>query len=522
MLSLRTRKGLTGLAFAIPFGLMSMTALPALAQETLVVDATFQLKTADPARAFEPTASLVLHPVYETLVTFDGSDVTQVVPLLASVPEISEDFKTFTFTLTPGATFSDGSPVEVPDVVFSLERARDLKGSPSYLMNGVSVAAGEAEGTIVLTTEEPDPALPFKLTNLALGILNAEVLQENGGTATPEDGAETYLSGTSIGSGPYTLTKFDTSSEVILTANENYWGEVPVFDRIVVRNVNSNAQQMNVARGASQIALALRPDQVTSIADSVNVISVPAADMGFLFLNGNPEISKLSTNADLREAIRYGIDYTGIIDFIGEGAVQPAGIIPTMIEGSLPLDGVPVQDLDRAKAALDRSGITDPTLTLSYAADIAKYGIAFADIAAKIQSDLAEIGISVELNPESVQANLDNYRGGTLEMSVQWWGGTPHPSNSLPFTSGQLVGLRAGWAEGGSPELEELAAKAEVAADAETRIALYQEWQTVLNEVGPFIPLFQPPVTLVGSTTIEPLEYNPMWTVDLGDVRLAD
>ena len=97
MLSLRTRKGLTGLAFAIPFGLMSMTALPALAQETLVVDATFQLKTADPARAFEPTASLVLHPVYETLVTFDGSDVTQVVPLLASVPEISEDFKTFTF-----------------------------------------------------------------------------------------------------------------------------------------------------------------------------------------------------------------------------------------------------------------------------------------------------------------------------------------------------------------------------------------------------------------------------------------
>ena len=223
-----------------------------------------------------------------------------------------------------------------------------------------------------------------------------------------------------------------------------------------------------------------------------------------------------------REAIRYGIDYTGIIDFIGEGAVQPAGIIPTMIEGSLPLDGVPVQDLDRAKAALDRSGITDPTLTLSYAADIAKYGIAFADIAAKIQSDLAEIGISVELNPESVQANLDNYRGGTLEMSVQWWGGTPHPSNSLPFTSGQLVGLRAGWAEGGSPELEELAAKAEVAADAETRIALYQEWQTVLNEVGPFIPLFQPPVTLVGSTTIEPLEYNPMWTVDLGDVRLAD
>lgn len=515
----RSLKARSRLALAIPLGLFALAAQPALAQDTLVVDANFQLKTADPARAFEPTASLVLHPVYETLVTFEGSDVTRVVPLLANVPEISEDVKTFTFTLNPEATFADGTPVEVSDVVFSLERARDLKGSPSYLMRGVSVAAGEAEGTVVLTTEAPDPALPFKLTNLALSILDAETLQANGGTATPEDGAERFLAENSIGSGPYTLTKFDTSSEVILDANENYWGAAPAYDRIVVRNVNSNAQQMNVARGASQIALNLRPDQVGSIADKVTVISGPAADMGFLFMNGNPEVSELSVNPDLREAVRYGIDYPGIIDFIGEGAVQPAGIIPTMIEGSLPTDAVPTRDVERAKAALERSGLETPVLTISYAADLAKYGIAFADIAAKIQSDLAEVGITVELNPESVQANLDNYRGGTLEMSVQWWGGTPHPSNSLPFTSGKLVGLRAGWAEGGSPELEDLASKAQVASEAEERLALYREWQSKLNEVGPFIPLFQPPVTLVGSTEIEPLEYNPMWTVDLSDVR---
>ncbi|WP_226782840.1 ABC transporter substrate-binding protein [Oceaniglobus trochenteri] len=521
MLSIRSRGPISRTALALPLGLLALAAAPAAAQDTLVVDANFQLKTADPARAFEPTASLVLHPVYETLVTFEGSDVTQVVPLLANVPEISQDVKTFTFTLNDGATFSDGSPVEVSDVVFSLERARDLKGSPSYLMRGVSVAAGDAPGTIVLTTEAPDPALPFKLTNLALSILNADVLKENGGTATPEDGAERFLSETSVGSGPYVLTKFDTSSEVILESNGAYWGDAPVYDRIVVRNVNSNAQQMNVARGASQVALNLRPDQVGSIEDRVNVFSGPAADMGFMFLNGNPEVSELSTNADLREAVRYGIDYQGIIDFIGEGAVQPAGIIPTMIEGSLPTDQRPTRDVERAKAALGRSGLNNPTLTISYAADLAKYGIAFADIAAKVQADLAEIGINVELNPESVQANLDNYRGGTLEMSVQWWGGTPHPSNSLPFTSGKLVGLRAGWAEGGSPELEELASKAEVASVADERIALYREWQTKLNEVGPFIPLFQPPVTLVGTKDIEPLEYNPMWTVDLSDVRPA-
>ena len=511
------------LTLALPVGLLAAVAQPiaGVAQETLVVDANFQLKTADPARAFEPTASLVLHPVYETLVTFEGSDVTKVVPLLASVPEISDDVSRFTFTLNPDATFSDGSPVEVSDVVFSLERARDLRGSPSYLMNGVTVAAGDAEGEVVLTTEEPDPALPFKLTNLALSVLNADVLRENGGTATPEDGAERYLSENSVGSGPYVLAKFDTSSEVILEPNENYWGGTPEYDRIVARNVESSAQQMNVARGASQIALNLRPDQVGSIADRVNVIAEPAADMGFVFLNANPEVSEISSNPDFREAVRYGIDYDAIIEFIGDGAIQPGGIIPTMIEGALPAEMAAERDVERAKAALERSGIENPTVTISYPSDLAKYGISFADIAAMVQADLAEIGIDVQLDPQSVQANLDNYRGGTLEMSVQWWGGTPHPSNSLPFTSGQLVGLRAGWPEGGSPELEALAADARIATDPEERVALYQDWQTMLGEVGPFIPLFQPPVTLVSSKELEPLSFNPMWTVDLGDVGKA-
>jgi hypothetical protein len=46
------------------------------AQETLIVDTVFQLKTADPARSFEPTASLWLHAVYENLLTFADGDTT--------------------------------------------------------------------------------------------------------------------------------------------------------------------------------------------------------------------------------------------------------------------------------------------------------------------------------------------------------------------------------------------------------------------------------------------------------------
>ena len=505
-----------GFAAVAAFGPAVATAQDA---STLVVDTNFQLKTADPARQFEPTASLVLHPVYETLVTFDGADLTEVVPSLADVPEVSEDAKTFTFTLNPDATFSDGSPVEVKDVVWTLERVRDLQGSPSFLMAGVTIAPGQAEGDVVLTTEEADPGLPYKLTNPSLGILNSDVLTENGGTADPEDGAESFLAGTSVGSGPYVLEKFDIASEVILAPNENYWGEAPEFDRIVVRNVESSAQQMNVARGASQIALDLRPDQIADISDSVDAVTAAGADVSFLFVNANPEISEVSANEDFREAVRYGIDYDGVLSIAGEGATRPGSVIPSMFGGALDASKAPSRDVERAKAALERSGVESPTVSIGYASDLAKHGIAFADIAAKLQADLAEVGIDVVLDPAPVQTNSERYRDGVLQMGIAWWGPDfPDPSNYLLFEPGKLVGLRAGWAEGSAPEVTEIGAEAAVSTDQAARASLYEDWQMKMNEVSPFIGLFQPATSLVSSPDLAPLAYNPMWTVDLADV----
>ena len=69
----------------------------------MVVDTGFQLKTADPAREFEPTANLFLHAIYQNLVTFSGGDLTTLVPSLSSLPAVSANSKTFTFELDPKA-----------------------------------------------------------------------------------------------------------------------------------------------------------------------------------------------------------------------------------------------------------------------------------------------------------------------------------------------------------------------------------------------------------------------------------
>jgi peptide/nickel transport system substrate-binding protein len=518
-----TLKWLRVSALAVALG---STGAAAWSLDSLIVDTMFVLKTADPPRSYEPTGSLFMNAVYETLVTYENGDLSQIVPGLSELPTVSEDGTVFTFKLREGTTFSDGSPVTAEDVVFSMRRLLAVKGPASRFIAGTTVDFGANPGEVVMTTAAPDPAFVAKLTYPAFAITNADVVRANGGTdaedAATTDTADVFLATASAGSGPYVLASFDLVSEIVLERNENYYGEPAPFERIVIRNVANNAQRMNVSRGVSHIALDIRPDQIDTLGDDVNVLSTPGSDIAFVFLNRNPEVSEVAVNPDFTEAVRYGIDYAGMLDFIGPGVGRPGGIVPSIITGSVPSSEAVVRDVERAKAAMARSGFENPSIELAYASDFEKHGISFGDLGAKIQADLAEIGISVELVPQPVATNLDVYRAGTLQMSIQWWGPAyPDPNYYAFFNPGELVGLRAGWPAGSEPELEAMAAEVAAVIDPAARPALYQEWQRKLMEVGPFIQLFQPPFTMVSSKLVENVEYMPAWTVDLGAVRPA-
>ena len=68
-------------------------------RSTLIVETSFNLKTSDPGRMFEPTGLLVDRAIYDTLLTFENGDMTKPVPDLASSYTASTDAKTFTFKL---------------------------------------------------------------------------------------------------------------------------------------------------------------------------------------------------------------------------------------------------------------------------------------------------------------------------------------------------------------------------------------------------------------------------------------
>ncbi len=489
------------------------------ASNTLVVDKSFDLKTADPQRQYEPTGGIVDRALYDTLLSFKGADVAHPQPSVATRYTVSKDAKTYTFTLRKNVKFSDGTPLTSKDVVFSYRRLVNLKGNPSFLLGGITTTA-KGPYTVVLKSATPNPAIPVLVANTSLGIVNSKVVKAHGGTdaanADKTDKAESFLNSQSAGSGPYMLKSYSTTTQVVMAQNPSYWGaKKPKFASVVLRNVNSAAQLLNVQRGTNEISLDLSPDQAKGLAKGLKVERTPSANVWFLFANANAKVSETSSNPHIQNAIRYALDYNGYVRLAGSGAKRAAGVVPSMFLGALESSAV-ATNLDKAKAEVTASGIENPKVKLEFPSDITSNGLSFGVMAQKVKSDLNAVGLDVELAGSPVATSLNTYRDGTEELGLWYWGPDyPDPNDYLVFLPGQTVGLRAGWAAGAIPALEALGKKAGSTAAPATRAKLYKQIQTQLNAKGPFYPLVQPGQVVASSGNLTGTTFNVVYWIDV-------
>lgn len=485
---------------------------------TLVIDTAFSIETGDPGHTYDPTGNMVAKAIYDPLVDFEGSDVSEPVPGLASW-EQNDEATEFTFTLEDGRVFSDGAPVTADDVIFTIQRVQGMTDAkPNFLLAGISVEKVD-DATVTFTTEEPMLQLPAILANPALGIVNSKVVSDNGGTTDGNDSAQDYLNGASAGSGPYVLETLDLSSQVVLTKNPEYNGRAKAgYDRVVIRNVTESATQaINLQGGDTMIAMDLNGDQVTGLGDGVQVDSVPSGQTLFLLLNQSEDIAGDLANVKIAEAIRYGLDYDALLELAGEGSVQATGVIPPGFEGALP-EGI-TRDLERAEAALEESGYDGQTLRLQFPNDYPVGGVAFTPVAERIQAQLKEIGLEIELAPAPFATELDAYVNGTEAFGLWFWGPDYADSaNFLPFGPGLKVGLRAGWEAEADPGIAELAATAVSATDPDQREQDFTAFAEAMQEAGPFVPLIVPARNIASATSVDGAVYNSLWDLAIGDL----
>ena len=502
------------IACFVVLSLLTITACssgrPTTTNRILVVDKSFDLKTADPHRDLSVTGGIVAKALYSTLMTFDGGDEAAPVPSLATSYSTSEDATRFTFKIRSGVVFSDGSPLTSADVVFSLDRIARLKSSASSLLTGVIASAPDAF-TVVLESKEPNPALPFLLTNPALAVVNANMVRTR---------SEDFLSTASAGSGPYILTSFSAFSDVQLAANPRYWGPRPFYGRVVIRNMDPMTQLTYIASATDQVALDLSPAQAGTLTRNRSVVieTFTGPDVVFLFANNSPQVSSVTSNKHFQNAVRYALDYDSMVQLMGAGAIQAAGVIPAPLLGALPSWAAPHQDIDKAKVELAASGVKNPTVNLGFANDQAVSGLSISALASMVRSGLADAGIQVTLTGSPTPAAMADYSSGGQQMGLWSLTGSSDSNAYLAFLPGRVLGLRAGWATGDDPSLETLGIQAGTTADLATRSQLFQQMQGQLNEEGPFFPLLQPGRAIVATKDITTIAFNPAWTIDLAGV----
>jgi peptide/nickel transport system substrate-binding protein len=494
---------------------------------TLVVDSAyaFTSKDADPARGgVDFTAVPIFHAMYDTLLTFDGNNYATPMPSLATSYVTSGGDTKFTFTLRQGVKFSNGDPLTASDVVFSLLRLQNLQDTPSYLMAGVTSVTAPNSSTVVITTATSDPALPYVLTNPAMGVTDAKQIEAHGGTdaknASTTDTATAFLDAHSEGTGPYVLKSFSASGQVVLTANPSYWGpDKPHFTTVVYDGVNPATQALNIQRGTDEVALDIPTTQAAPMKNqhglSVQLFSSPISF--FLFLSDKASTSKTASNPDIQNAVRYGLDYNGIVSLAGPGSTRAAGIVPPGFLGALPQSDSIATDLAKAKQYVAASGISHPSLQLDYVTGTS----AIVDtIAARIQSSLEAAGITVTLNPQSSVVGVQDYRDGSDDMGLfDWAPDYPDPNDYLAFTPGQLVGLRAGWPTTASPTLTAQATTAGSTISNTERGAKFVALQKALNLESPIYPLVFPGESIVSTSNLTGIQFSSVWYIDFSQIN---
>jgi peptide/nickel transport system substrate-binding protein len=510
---------------AAPAATSAPAAVAVAASRTLVVENsfTFTTKDTDPARGgVDFAADPFFHAVYDTLLTFAVGDTTTPIPLVAASYTSSPDATTFTFTLRKDVKFSDGTPLKAGDVAFSYNRLLNLHDTPIYLLDGVTGVSAPDDYTFVLTSKDPNPSIPFIVTNPALGITNSAVLKAHGASDQPgadkTDTGEAYLQTASAGSGPYIMSGISTS-QVEMKANPQYWGpNKPNFASVILRDVAAPTQLIEIQKATDQVVLSLSGDQAQTLStnDKLTVNAFTSPNLTFLYTNMNPDVLPFGTNPHFISAVRYGLDYDALVKVAGAGAAQAPGVVPPQFFGALPASAAIKRDLAKARSELQASGLQNPAVELSYQTSTTGQTEA---LAAKIQANLAEVGITISLNGQPSTIATTNYRGGKLQMGLFGWAPDyPDPNDYLPFTPGQLVGKRAGWLPEAAPSIVELANRAGSTADMATRGKLFQDLQNQLNQQSPIYPILNPGQAVVTTRNLTNVAYSPVWNIDFAAI----
>lgn len=236
---------------------------------------------------------------------------------LATDYKLSPDGLTWTFTIRDDAFFTDGEKVKASDIAFTLETAKTAQGSVD--LTYMESAVAEDDTTVVVTLSKPTSI--FLNTLASIGIVPEHAYDKNYGVNP-------------IGSGPYRFVEWKPQEQILFTANENYYGDIPAIKNVTVVFMSEDAALAAVQAGEVDVAYSTATLGTTEI-DGYHVEAIASADnRGFTLpvlpnegkttQSGAPIGNDVTCNLEIRQAIAYGIHRQQIADVVLNGFGRPA------------------------------------------------------------------------------------------------------------------------------------------------------------------------------------------------------
>ena len=477
-------------ALAVAAASCVLQAMPASASE--IVWARYgDIDSLDPHRATSTLSLQVWSLVYDTLLANDASGRPG--PHIAKSWTVSPDGKSYTFTLEPGVSCHDGTPLDANDVKYTIDRAFDA-ANPSLTKASwgpISQVTVVDPLTVTLDLETPFVALvPFLADSFSSIICDSN------------QGAEGFGTTTAIGSGPWKLESWTKGDKIALARNDAYrdFGKLPenkgapYMERLTITTVpEPQARLAGLKTGSIHIA---EPplDDVPALQESKELGIVIAENTGqnvfWEFAAHRPPFN----DARARKAIAYGTDPATAIDIVygGLSMRERCPISRGVFGNDQEFCAKHGQDYDpeQAKALLAELGYgPDKPLEVIM---IGWTGGKRDKLMEVFQAQLAEIGVNAKIeimdigtmNARVRQENEKKEGIGTFDMMTWSWY-DPDILYALWHSPGAYRGYT-------SPELDAMLERTRVEVDEQKRLEAVQAVMAYLLENAIHVPLYTP------------------------------
>ncbi|MET3936678.1 ABC transporter substrate-binding protein [Arthrobacter sp. OAP107] len=376
-------------------------------------------------------------------------------PKLATEWKATGD-KEWTLKLREGVKFQDGTPFNAEAAAFTIDRAVNSKlgcNVEGYVFGDADLKVKAVNAsTLTVTTPEPDPILPLRLSFLEV---------------VPTSTSTTAKVREPIGTGPYKIEQWDAGQKITLSTWDGYWGDKPAYAKAEYQwRSESSVRAAMVTSGEADVAMGLSPD------DNIG-------DLGVDYPNNETVALRLDANAAplndirVRQAINYAIDKEGIVNSLYQGKHKVAAqLVPEGVVGhNSALKGWPF-DLDKAKSlvAEAKADGVDTSKQISLVVRSAQFP-KITELGQVLQEQLGQAGLNVKLKMLETSQHL-TYQvrpfpkdEGAVALMTQHG----NQAGDAAFTVDQYMLSNGAQSYFGTPEFDALIKKADAASGDERK-----------------------------------------------------